>query len=180
MKNIPKTFCRLWLQIMLFTGSPVFAQGSAELWIRDDVNDVGNEPNLQTTYFYISDDIWTRRLPDPNYDPRPFPTGTPTWTPLPNEGPCYRDPKTSSPNYLYVRIRNRGNAASSGTETLHAYWAKASTGLYWGTGVAGNSDWVDHLEAPSCGGPNKLYGYEVTKPRKNGATASNQEKSDYV
>ena len=154
--------------------------GPADLWIRDDVSDVGNEPNLQTTYFWISDDIWVRRLRDPNYDPHPFLTASPTWTPLPHEDSCYRDPKSSSPNYIYVRIRNRGGQPSSGTETLHVYWAKASTGLSWGTGVAGNSDWIDHMETPACSVTPRLYGYEVTKPRKSGATATAQEKSDYV
>jgi len=72
-----------------------------------------------------------------------------------------------------VRVRNRGNSASSGNETLHVYWAKASTGLAWPV------DWNDHLDNP-CGGAPRLYGYEVTKPRKNGATASNVDQMDYV
>jgi tyrosinase-like protein/Big-like domain-containing protein len=146
---------------------------AADLWIRDDVNDVGNEPNNQSPVYYLSDDIWVRRLADPNYDPHPFLHNNPTWVPLPHEGPCYRDPKTSSPNYMYVRIRNRGNTASSGNETLHVYWAKASTGLSW------PGDWNDHLDNP-CGGADRLYGYEVTKPRKSGAAASNTERTDYV
>lgn len=64
-------------------------KGPADLWIRDDVNDRGDEPNTLTTAFYISDDIWVRRLPDPNYDPHPFPSASLTWSPLPHEGPCY-------------------------------------------------------------------------------------------
>lgn len=92
---------------------------------------------------------------------------------MPHEGPCYRDPKTSSPNFIYVRVRNRGSAASSGTETLHVYWAKASTGLTW------PGDWNDHLASP-CGGPPRLYGYEVTKPRKNAASATVAERNAYV
>lgn len=157
--------------LLLLTSASCWA--AADLWIRDDPNDVGNEPNNQSPILYLSDDIWVRRLPDPNYDPRPFPHNNPTWVPLPHEGPCYRNPKTSSPNYLYVRVRNRGNTASSGNETLHVYWAKASTGLTWPT------DWNDHLDNP-CGGAPRLYGYEVTKPRKNGATASVAERNDYV
>src|SRR4030095_15578725 len=115
------------------------ALATPDLWIRDDISDVGNEPNNQSPTLYLSDDIWVRRTADVNYDPHPFPSGSPTWVPQPHQGPCYRDPKTSSPNYLYVRIRNRGNTASSGTETLHVYWAKASTGLSW------PGDWNDHL-----------------------------------
>ena len=149
------------------------AQGAADLWIRDDISDVGNEPNNQSALLYLSDDIWIRRLPDPNYDPQPFPSGSPTWIPQPHEGPCYRDPKSSSPNYIYVRVRNRGSTASSGTETLHVYWAKASTGLNW------SSDWNDHLANP-CGGPLRLYGYEVTKPRSNAANVAVSVRNDYV
>ena len=134
-----KTTSRYWSRILstLFLLSPWLALGQspADLWIRDDALDVGNEPNNQSTDFYKSDDIWVRRQPDPSYDPRPFPSATPSWVPLPHEGPCYRDPKVSSPNYIYVRIRNRGGAASTGNETLHVYWAKASTGLNW------SSDW---------------------------------------
>ena len=53
------------------------------------------------------------------------------------------------------------------------YWAKASTGLSW------PGDWNDHLANP-CGGAPRLYGYEVTKARKNAATATIQEQNDYV
>ena len=173
MKNRFLPLCLAWCGLWLLGGIVPLARGAADLWIRDDITDVGNEPNNQSAILYLSDDIWIRRLADPNYDPQPFPSGSPTWTPLPHEGPCYRDPKTGSPNYIYVRVRNRGSSASSGTETLHVYWAKASTGLNW------PGDWNDHLANP-CGGTPRLYGYEVTKPRKNGATASATEMADYV
>jgi len=149
------------------------ASAAADLWIRDDINDVGNEPNNQSAVLYLSDDIWVRRLADPNYDPQPFPCNSPSWVPLPHEGPCYRDPKTGSPNYMYVRVRNRGNTSSSGTETLHVYWAKASTGLNW------PGDWNDHIANP-CGGTPRLYGYEVTKPRSNAVNVSVSVRNDYV
>ena len=148
-------------------------QAAPDLWIRDDAADTGAEPNVLSPVLYLSDDIWVRRVADPNYDPTPFPSGSPTWTPLPHQGPCYRDPKASSPNYMYIRIRNRGDTTSSGTETLHAYWAKASTGLSWPT------DWVDHLDNP-CPGPDRLYGYEITKPRKSGVAATVAERNAYV
>jgi len=160
--------------LLLVTPFCAVAASGGDLWIRDDALDVGNEPNNESSDFYKSDDIWVRRLPDANYDPRPFPAASPPWAPLPHEGPCYRDPKKSSPNYIYVRIRNRGETSSTGSETLHVYWAKASTGLGW------SGDWIDHFETPTCGGPQKLYGFEVTKPRKNGATATAQERSDYI
>jgi Common central domain of tyrosinase/Bacterial Ig domain len=61
--------------------------------------------------------------------------------------------------------------ASSGTERLRLYWAKASTGLSWDT------QWVDYL-ASNCG-PTKLYGAEITKPRKNAAAATDAERETY-
>ncbi len=81
-----------------------------------------------------------------------------------HQNPQYRDPKLSKPNYVYVRVRNRGDAASSGTERLRVYWAKASTGLSW------PSQWVDYTN--NTGGSFKLYGLEITKPRKNAGCAT--------
>src|SRR5438445_9265194 len=71
---------------LLFAGSLEHAQAAGDLWIRDDINDVGDEPNILSPLMYVSDDIWVRRLPDPNYDPHPFSLASPTWTPLPHEG----------------------------------------------------------------------------------------------
>ncbi len=120
---------------------------------------------------WVTEDIWVRNNPDPGYQPFPFPELTPPWTPLPHENPEYRDPKYSTPNYVYIRVRNRGTAASTGTERLRLYWAKASTGLGW------PAQWVDYM-ANNCG-PTKLYGAEVTKPRKNAATATTAERDAY-
>ncbi|HEU0009528.1 MAG TPA: tyrosinase family protein [Verrucomicrobiae bacterium] len=166
-------FCQALCGLVLLS-TTIAAQGQADLWIRDDILDVGIEPNTVSLYLHLSDDIWVRRLADPNYDPQPFPSSSPTWTPLPHEGPCYRDPKASSPNYIYVRVRNRGTSASSGTETLHVYWAKASTGLNW------PGDWNDHVANPCGFAQPRLYGYEVTKPRSNAATVAVSVRNDYI
>lgn len=70
-----------------------------------------------------------------------------------------------------MEVRNHSNSASTGTERLRLYWAKASTGLSWPT------QWVDYQP----GGPlTLLYGAEITKPRINGATASAAEQTAYV
>src|ERR1043166_538038 len=142
-----------------------------DLYMKDTPADTGVEPNPDTGAMWISDDIWVRKAPDPGYKPNPFPQGAPTWVPLPHENPEYRDPKYSVPNYVYVRVRNRGGAASSGNERLRVYWAKGSTGLSWPT------QWVDFL-ANTCG-PTKLFGAEMTKPRKNAATATAAERDAY-
>lgn len=36
-----------------------------------------------------------------------------------------------NPNYVYVRVRNRGKYVSQGTEDLKLYWSKAATNLTW-------------------------------------------------
>lgn len=120
---------------------------------------------------WVTEDIWVRTTPDPGYQPYPFPEGSPAWTPLPNENPEYRDPKYSTPNYVYVRVRNRGGMASGGTERLKLYWAKASTGLAWPI------QWNDSL-SDNCGS-GKLSGAEITKPRKNAAAATDAERTAY-
>jgi hypothetical protein len=139
--------------------------------MKDTPMDTGLEPNPDTGPMWVTEDIWVRTSPDPGYQPYAFPESSPLWVPLPHENAEYRDPKYSVPNYVYVRIRNRGSAASNGTERLRLYWAKASTGLSWPT------QWVDYL-ASNCG-PTKLYGAEVTKARKNAATATPAERDAY-
>ena len=145
-----------------------FAQ---DLYIKDTPADTGVEPNPDTGPMWVSDDIWVRTSPDPGYQPYPFPEATPPWAPLPHENPEYRDPKFSLPNYVYVRVHNRGGSPSTGTERLRVYWAKASTGLAWPT------QWVDYL-ANNCG-PQKLFGAEITKPRLNAAAATTAERDAY-
>ena len=143
-----------------------------DLYIKDTPSDTGIEPNPDTGPMWVTEDIWVRNNPDPGYQPYAFPELSPPWTPLAHENPEYRDPKYSTPNYVYVRVRNRGTSASTGTERLKLYWAKASTGLGW------PAQWVDYL-ANNCG-PTKLYGAEITKPRKNAATATVAERNAYV
>ncbi len=144
---------------------------AADLYIKDTPADTGVEPNPDAGPMWISEDIWVRTSPDPGYLPYAFPAGSPPWVPLAHQNPEYRDPKYSVPNYVYVRVRNRGSTASSGTERLRVYWAKASTGLAW------PAQWVDYL-ANNCG-PTKLYGIELTKPRKNAGSATAAERNAY-
>jgi tyrosinase-like protein/Big-like domain-containing protein len=141
-----------------------------DLYIKDTPSDTGIEPNPDTGPMWVTEDIWVRNTPDPGYLPTPFPEASPTWTPLGNESPEYRDPKFSVPNYVYVRVRNRGTAASTGNERLRLYFAKASTGLSWPT------QWVDYVS----GAPAKLFGEEITKPRQNAATATPTQRAAYV
>ena len=141
--------------------SLAFAQ---DLYSRDTPADMGIQPNPDMGPMWLSEDIWVRTTPDPNYRPFPFTAASPPWTPAPHQNPEYRDPRLGLPNYVYVRVRNIGPGPSTGTEQLRLYWAKASTGLAW------PASWVDAL-ATVCGNE-RLLGAEITKPRVNAATAS--------
>jgi hypothetical protein len=159
-----------FLLVLILASSPLTTAQSG-LYMKDTPTDTGVEPNPDTGPMWVTEDIWVRTAPDPGYQPYAFPEASPPWTPLAHQDPEYRDPKYSVPNYVYVRVRNRGTSASNGSERLRLYWAKASTGLSW------PSQWVDYM-ASNCG-PTKLYGAEVTKPRKNAATATAAERDAY-
>jgi hypothetical protein len=139
--------------------------------MQDTPSDTGIEPNPDTGPMWVSQDIWVRNAPLPGYQPYPFPeVPAPSWL-LTHQNPIYRDPLKSTPNYVYVEVRNHSASPSLGTERLRVYWAKASTGLAWPT------NWVDYQPG---GARTLLYAEEITKPRKNGATASAAEISAYV
>jgi hypothetical protein len=157
-----------WI-VLAFAGLlPLSAAAQADLYIRDTPADTGVQPNPDGGPMWLSSDIWIRNSPDPNYSPAPYNPASPPWTPAAHQNPEYRDPKYGLPNYVYIRVRNRGSAASIGSETLQLYWAKASTGLSW------PASWVDAY-GPVCGS-NRLLGAEITKPRKNAATATAAER----
>lgn len=160
-----------WTLLVVVLAFPLLAFAQADLYMKDTPVDTGAEPNPDNGAMWVTEDIWVRTAPDPAYQPYPFTEASPPWTPGAHQNPEYRDPKYSVPNYVYVRVRNRGTAASSGNEKLKLYWAKASTGLNWST------QWVDY-KANNCG-PTELYGMEITKPRKNAANATQAERDAY-
>ncbi len=85
----------------------------ADLWMKDTDEDLGNEPNNQSSTFYISDDIWVRNN---------------------NDGITNQESQTARggvTNFVYVKVRNRGCQPSVAGATLKLYWAKASAGLNW-------------------------------------------------
>lgn len=85
-----------------------------DLWMQDNNDDVGVEPDPSTGPMWLSNDIWVRN-------------GT--------DGLSYQDhenPLGGSLSHVYVRVRNRGCAgAGSASGTLKLYWAKASSSLGW-------------------------------------------------
>jgi hypothetical protein len=92
------------------TGGPP----APDLWMQDNADDIGAEPNASTNPMWISDDIWVRNAADG----------------LTNQD--HQNPNGEQTNYVYVRVRNRGCAgAASQSGTLKLYWAKASSSLSW-------------------------------------------------
>ncbi len=156
---------------LFFLTVAVFPAAAQTVYMKDTPADTGVEPNPDTGPMWVSQDIWVRNAPDPGYQPYPFTAGSPPWTLPAHQNPIHRDPLKSTPNYVYVQVRNDSTVASTGAEQLRVYWAKASTGLSWPT------QWVDYQP----GGPlTLLYGTEITKPRKNAASATATERTAYV
>lgn len=84
---------------------------SFDLYMRDNVNDTGIEPNITTDIFYNSPDIWTRNEND-GIEAHEMPL----------------DGQTQA--FVYVRVKNRGKMAYNSNVAkryLHVYWAQAST-----------------------------------------------------
>ncbi|UHQ19034.1 tyrosinase family protein [Lysobacter sp. KIS68-7] len=151
----------------LCAANAAFAQ--ADLYIRDTPADTGVQPNPDSGPMWVSQDIWVRNSPDPNWRPTPFNPASPPWTPAAHQSPEYRNPRFALPNYVYVRVRNRGTSSSAGTEQLHVYWSKGAAGPAWSSG------WVDAY--PVVCGANRLTGAEITKPRVNAAAATDTQRT---
>lgn len=84
-----------------------------DLYVKDNPEDTGKEPNLTTEKFWISPSIWVRNKADGIQE---------------HENPYY------SPDHVavtvYVRVYNRGKKNyEGGNYYVHGYWAKASTGF---------------------------------------------------
>jgi hypothetical protein len=83
------------------------------LYIRDNVADIGSEPNATTTRAWESLDVWVRPSADGITVGEPILGG--------------------QPSVVYVSITNQGKALypSDGSDVVRLYWAKAQTGLSW-------------------------------------------------
>lgn len=94
---------------------------NVDLYIRDTAEDFGEEPNTLSQTVWNCPDIWVRNQVD---------NGTE------HQNPEY-DPVT--PNYVHVKVGNRGCSTSSGNNYLKLYWAKASTSVAWDFNWTGNT-----------------------------------------
>ena len=98
---------------MTFVSTDINLQ--ADLYIKDFSNDVGVEPNPIAREISMSPDIWVRNTLDGGDE---------------HQNPKYYYDQT--PNYVYIKIRNRGHSTSSGDDQLHLYWSKKIVGeLKW-------------------------------------------------
>ncbi len=83
-----------------------------DLMIKDGPSDAGIEPNNFTEYMWTSEDIWIRNNNDSG---------------LEHQNPKYKS--NGEPNFIKIRVMNKGCKPSTGTETLTMNWAKANTNL---------------------------------------------------
>lgn len=98
-----------------------------DLFTKDTGNDLGNEPNNESTILYSSDDIWIRNTNDGFSNQE------------------HQNPNGGQLNYVYVKVRNRGCNPSS-PANLKLYWGFASTGLSW------PAPWDGSITAPALMG----------------------------
>jgi hypothetical protein len=104
------------------------------LWMQDDAQDQGQEPNVDATFGvkepWLSPDIWVRQTDDGEANPH-----------------VSQKVRGGKPCWVYVKVRNSAPMPSFGTESLQLYWAKASTMLGW------KSPWdVPVVSNPPMGG----------------------------
>ena len=86
---------------------------AVDLYVKDNPEDTGKEPNTTTDKFWLSPSIWIRNNADGICE---------------HENPVYSANHTSAT--VYVRVHNRGKKQyDGGTQYVHVYWAKASTGF---------------------------------------------------
>ena len=92
-----------------FTNLPL----DIDLYIKDNAEDTGKEPNITTDNFWSSPDIWVRNTKDDIPE---------------HENPYFTENHIAA--QIYVRVHNRGKKDyKRGKYYMHTYWAKASTGL---------------------------------------------------
>lgn len=96
------------------------------LYMRDTPLDAGIEPNPSPGAIYESSDIYTRNQAD----------GLLAANIGVHQNPIY---SATQPNYVYVRVHNRGCSAASGQ--LKVYWTKGGTALPW------PSAWVANIQS---------------------------------
>jgi len=91
----------------------------SDLYIKDDLADLGAEPSLSQVPNWESPYIWLRQQQDSTHA-FIYQSQNAEYNTLP-----------ANHNYVYVQVDNRGGAPSNGTEQLSLYWAKNSSSTSW-------------------------------------------------
>jgi hypothetical protein len=112
-----------------------------DLYSQDRSEDAGAEPDPSTLPMWQSQDIWLRQTQDAAHASAHM-----------HQDAEYRS-NPAKPNYVYVEVRNRGGASSSGTEQLSLYWAKAGSALSWPSSWDGTSYFDSPANTMSMGAP---------------------------
>jgi len=84
-----------------------------DLYISDNTEDAGVEPNTNTNFKWNSPNIWLRTNND-NY--------------ITHQNPRH---SINYPNYIHVKIKNKGCLSSSISDSLELYWSKFATSPSW-------------------------------------------------
>lgn len=101
---------------------PIMSDKDIDLFIKDIEEDIGQEPNIHAEIFWNSPDIWVRNQNDGEINTQ-------------HQNPVFY---TNKPNFVYVRISNKGCSTSSGNDQIKLYWGKANTVLTWDDYWVGN------------------------------------------
>lgn len=120
--NYAKTHDRVSKEHPMYTSTPISVgedlafthlASSVDLYMKDNPEDTGKEPNTTTNEFWKSPSIWVRNQDDGIYE---------------HQNPEYSS--THQMSYVYVRVYNRGKEKFNGKKKwIIVYWAQASTGL---------------------------------------------------
>ncbi len=116
---------------------------SVDLYIKDNPEDTGKEPNLTTNQIWNSMSICIRNNDDGIFD---------------HQNPEYSPSHQTA--YVYVKVHNRGKEKYTGGKWLKVYWGQASTGL---TANTWNGLETYNGEYPTGGGlePVEIYSIEA-------------------
>ena len=99
--------------------------GNVDLYVRDSETDTGEHASPQV--HWTSPDIWVRNNPPPA---DPSDPSDPNHGEDPEAG--HQNPINEAPNYLYVRVRNRGSQdAAANAFTVEAFHCNPATAMQW-------------------------------------------------
>ncbi|WP_224368923.1 zinc metalloprotease [Hyalangium versicolor] len=148
---------------------PVSAGAVPDLWMQDNADDTGAEPDPSANPMWISDDIWVRNAPDG----------------LTNQD--HQNPRGEQLNHVYVRVRNRAcSPVGSQSGTVKLYWAKASVALSW------PAPWDGSVTVPAlmggligsqsvtvAGGDTEILSFDWTPPDPSDYAAFGADKAHF-